>query len=134
MAPFSKTGGLGDVAGALPKALAARGHRVLAISPRYKPVPDSRPLGLRARFHLFGMDHEVSFHGLESLERLAWTFAVRNNPELASIEALSGVTEIRSEVTFDGNPKLPQCQIDGWLGGLGLTCECTANDGAASCQ
>ena len=44
MAPFSKTGGLGDVAGALPKALAARGHRVLAISPRYKPVPEAREL------------------------------------------------------------------------------------------
>ncbi|MCB9700155.1 MAG: glycogen synthase [Alphaproteobacteria bacterium] len=61
MAPFSKTGGLGDVAGALPKALAARGHRVMAISPRYKHVPDARPLPLRARFHLFGQDHEVGY-------------------------------------------------------------------------
>jgi starch synthase len=65
MAPFSKTGGLGDVAGALPKALAARGHRVVAISPRYNPVPEARPLGPKARFHLFGRDHEVTFHGLE---------------------------------------------------------------------
>ena len=35
-APFSKTGGLGDVAGALPRALAARGHRVMVVSPRYQ--------------------------------------------------------------------------------------------------
>lgn len=34
-APFSKTGGLGDVCGSLPKALAARGHRVMVVLPRY---------------------------------------------------------------------------------------------------
>lgn len=35
VAPFSKTGGLGDVAAALPKALAARGHEVLVLTPLY---------------------------------------------------------------------------------------------------
>jgi len=35
VAPWSKTGGLGDVAGALPRALAARGHAVTVVSPRY---------------------------------------------------------------------------------------------------
>nr|DAD20387.1 TPA_asm: hypothetical protein HUJ06_021850 [Nelumbo nucifera] len=34
-APWSKIGGLGDVAGALPKALARRGHRVMVVAPRY---------------------------------------------------------------------------------------------------
>ena len=34
--PFSKTGGLADVAGALPPALAALGHRVTVYLPRYK--------------------------------------------------------------------------------------------------
>jgi starch synthase len=38
VAPFSKTGGLGDVAGALPVALAARGHTVRVVSPRYGVV------------------------------------------------------------------------------------------------
>jgi starch synthase len=38
VAPFSKTGGLGDVAGALPQALAARGHRVLVFTPRHGVV------------------------------------------------------------------------------------------------
>jgi starch synthase len=35
VAPWSKTGGLGDVLGSLPVALAARGHRVMVVTPRY---------------------------------------------------------------------------------------------------
>jgi starch synthase len=38
VAPFSKTGGLGDVAGALPAALAARGHAVRVVTPRYGSI------------------------------------------------------------------------------------------------
>jgi starch synthase len=38
VAPYSKTGGLGDVTGALPRALAARGHRVVTITPRHGVV------------------------------------------------------------------------------------------------
>ncbi len=38
VAPWSKTGGLGDVAGALPRALAGRGHGVTVVSPRYYGV------------------------------------------------------------------------------------------------
>ena len=52
--PFSKTGGLADVAGALPAALAALGHDVKVVTPRYAEVRDPRlaPTGhvLRLRF------------------------------------------------------------------------------------
>jgi starch synthase len=44
VAPWSKTGGLGDVAGALPRALAARGHAVSVVSPRYGSI-DARQAG-----------------------------------------------------------------------------------------
>jgi starch synthase len=38
VAPWSKTGGLADVAGALPRALAARGHAVSIVTPRYGSI------------------------------------------------------------------------------------------------
>jgi len=45
-APFVRTGGLGDVMGALPEALAAAGHEVKVIIPRYGSID-----GHRYRFH-----------------------------------------------------------------------------------
>jgi starch synthase len=41
LTPFSKTGGLGDVVGALPKALAALGHEVITFSPRYGSIDEN---------------------------------------------------------------------------------------------
>ena len=58
-APWSKTGGLGDVMGALPKALARRGHRVMTIAPRYDNYPDAWETGIRRVFKVFGSDVEV---------------------------------------------------------------------------
>lgn len=39
--PFAKTGGLADVAGALPKALAKRGHQIIVVMPRYYKIDPS---------------------------------------------------------------------------------------------
>ena len=50
--PFSKTGGLADVVGALPQSLAASGHEVQVLLPRYrmtkpgKPVPGAKSVTL----------------------------------------------------------------------------------------
>src|SRR5688500_17732547 len=44
-APFSKTGGLGDVLGALPKALVKRGHEVVVFLPAHR---ESKSLLARA--------------------------------------------------------------------------------------
>ncbi|HUJ79507.1 MAG TPA: glycogen synthase GlgA [Nitrospiria bacterium] len=60
VAPFAKTGGLADVSGALPAALARLGHDVKVVMPKYAAV-DGRRWGLTAGteipVHLAGRDH-----------------------------------------------------------------------------
>ncbi len=41
VAPYAKSGGLADVAGSLPKALASKGHDVRIVMPRYKEISQS---------------------------------------------------------------------------------------------
>ncbi|KAJ0704289.1 putative starch synthase [Helianthus annuus] len=60
-APWSKTGGLGDVAGALPKALAKRGHRVMVVAPRYGNYAELQDTGVRKRYKVNGQDMEVHY-------------------------------------------------------------------------
>lgn len=68
VAPFSKTGGMGDVCGALARALVGAGHRVVTVSPRYRSV-DPRELadtGLRVRATAGRWGHDA---GLRHLRR-----------------------------------------------------------------
>jgi hypothetical protein len=53
-APWSKTGGLGDVIGSLPIALAERGHRVMVVIPRYDDYEDTLDTGVSDRELLIG--------------------------------------------------------------------------------
>lgn len=66
-APYSKTGGLGDVCGSLPVVLAGRGHRVMVVSPRYlngSPA-DKNFSGVidvgHTNVFCFGAEQEVAF-------------------------------------------------------------------------
>eukprot|EP00271_Cylindrocystis_brebissonii_P017373 TRINITY_DN4509_c0_g1_i1.p1 TRINITY_DN4509_c0_g1~~TRINITY_DN4509_c0_g1_i1.p1 ORF type:complete len:864 (+),score=115.96 TRINITY_DN4509_c0_g1_i1:105-2594(+) len=63
-APWSKTGGLGDVVGALPKALARRGHRVMVVAPRYSDYQEAWDTTVRKWYNVGGQDVEIGyFHG-----------------------------------------------------------------------
>ena len=63
--PYAKTGGLADVAGALPKALARLGHRVRVVLPRYRldtiaATGEPTPIALKVPFD-FGVRHSAVY-------------------------------------------------------------------------
>ena len=62
VSPYSKSGGLADVVGSLPLALAQRGHRVMVISPRYDAYPNAHDTGCHPEIHgeTVKFFHEVS--------------------------------------------------------------------------
>eukprot|EP00878_Enallax_costatus_P019509 GHUV01020582.1.p1 GENE.GHUV01020582.1~~GHUV01020582.1.p1 ORF type:complete len:664 (+),score=179.93 GHUV01020582.1:243-2234(+) len=71
VAPWSKTGGLGDVMGALPQAMADRGHRVMVVVPRYTnngkdldKYKDATALEKSVWVELNGSWHELKYHHL----------------------------------------------------------------------
>ncbi|KAI3853179.1 hypothetical protein MKX03_008269 [Papaver bracteatum] len=68
-APYSKTGGLGDVCGSLPITLASRGHRVMVISPRYlngtladRNFDGAVDTECKLKISCFGSTQEVQFY------------------------------------------------------------------------
>jgi starch synthase len=61
--PFAKTGGLADVAGALPRALVRLGHAVDVIMPRYRGISAGTPIAT-FRVPLGGQVTETPFHAV----------------------------------------------------------------------
>jgi starch synthase len=57
---MTHVGGLGDVMGALPKALARRGHRVMVVAPRYGEYAEGWETGVRRQMRVFGGDQQVT--------------------------------------------------------------------------
>jgi starch synthase len=75
VAPYSKTGGLGDVAGALPAALAADGVEVRVVSPLYADVDRTglRPLEERLRLRFpYGEETARLWRARSSARQEVW--------------------------------------------------------------
>jgi len=61
VAPYSKTGGLGEAMDGLPVALAALGHRVMVISPRYDQYKDAWDTSFWSSVTMAGKPEPVHF-------------------------------------------------------------------------
>ena len=68
VAPFSKTGGLGDVARSLPKALNRLGHEVMIITPLYGKIIDKKKYNLK----LISKEIDVRLNSVESVKVNYW--------------------------------------------------------------
>ncbi|MHB9130575.1 MAG: glycogen synthase GlgA [Armatimonadota bacterium] len=80
--PFAKTGGLADVAGALPKVLAEMGHDVRIVMPRYSSI-DGEKFGLRPITEPFYIPHgreqiQISIEQSDAIEGVP-TYFIRND-------------------------------------------------------
>ncbi|MEQ1564016.1 MAG: glycogen/starch synthase [Myxococcota bacterium] len=65
VAPFSKSGGLGDAVTGMARAYARAGHRVFTVSPRYRGVaPLAEPTGISARVPLAAWEQRCSISRL----------------------------------------------------------------------
>ncbi|MGH9313278.1 MAG: glycogen synthase GlgA [Vicinamibacterales bacterium] len=78
-APFAKTGGLGDVAGALPQALGRLGHRVTLVLPRYRGIDSGSPID-QQRIWIAGRPFDVGYFEHPLAERARAIFV--DVPEL----------------------------------------------------
>jgi starch synthase len=75
-APFVKTGGLGDVIGALPPALAKRGHELMVVLPKYSAIDSAqfRDTGRRVEVALPGLNASAQVYVYVPAERLRYVF------------------------------------------------------------
>jgi len=88
VAPFSKTGGLGEAMDGLPTALAALGHRVMVISPRYDQYKDAWDTSFWSSVNMAGKEEKVHFYHTYK-QKVDYVF-LDHDAFLERVEGMSG--------------------------------------------
>ncbi len=89
--PFVKTGGLADVVGTLPQALAASGMDVRVILPKYKEIPDQWKRQMRQQLYFYvNLGWRRQYCGIESLEKDGVTYYFVDNEYYFARESVYG--------------------------------------------
>lgn len=117
--PFLKTGGLGDVAGSLPKAVKAQGFEVRLIMPKFGAIPDAYKAKMKhvCDFTLdLGWRHQ--YCGIESLKYQGVTCYFVDNEYYFNREGTYGYLDDGERIAFfakaimDCIPHLPDFKPD----------------------
>ena len=115
--PFAKTGGLADVAGALPKVLAQMGHDVRIVMPRYGSI-DGDAFALRQVTNPFSIPHgndslEISIEQSDAILGVP-TYFIRND-YLYDRDSLYGQSDDDHRFVAYARGLLEMCTQLGWF-------------------
>ncbi|MGI5907366.1 MAG: glycogen synthase GlgA [Christensenellales bacterium] len=97
-APFIKTGGLGDVVGTLPAALAAQGAGVAVVLPKYRGIPREWKRAMHPKLSFYvSLGWRKQYCGVETLERGGVTYFFLDNEHYFGGESVYGKGEFEGE-------------------------------------
>ena len=100
VAPFSKTGGLGEAMDGLPIALAALGHRCMVVSPRYDQYAEAWDTGYWGQVNMGGK-HLGSCHLVVLRCQKRGGFKVQKMGRISWVHSLVGESDcFNQEIRF----------------------------------